>query len=343
MTTTTQEERSAPASALFEMSLPQLGPMNCVLDRVCAGRRTCLTSASCTSSSWAWVSVSVCARTVSLPTRLHDDLGRADDVAARSSAPPISVTVGAVTRNSAPPWNSMPRSSPTVSSDTIETSSSDRPRWCTRSCAGRRSRRRPHRGRAVRRAFRAGTSGLLRRCWCGAGAAAARRRRRQQRALGRPEPLGVEAGPAGGPAEELGPRQHRHHRLGEHEDHDDVDQRREAEGEREARARCRPRGRRAPPRRGTTRSRRPGSCAGRATQPVSTATRRVLALADLVPDRSKYTMNESAVMPMATIRPAMPARLSRKPDLPAEQHHQAVGEDRATRSRLATVTRPRPR
>ena len=91
-----------------------------------------------------------------------------------------------------------------------------------------------------------------------------RGRRREQGALGRPEALGVEAGQPVALPEELGARQDRHHRLGEHEHDDDVDQRREAEGEREARARCRPRGRRARRPRGTTRSRRPGSCAGRA-------------------------------------------------------------------------------
>ena len=106
--------------AAREMSLPQLGPMNCVLTAV-RGRSNFLTKASCTSPSWAWDSVSVCARTVSLPT----DCTRISPCTMSPTVERTSscVTSGPVTRNSAPPRNSMPRVSCNVNSDTIETTS----------------------------------------------------------------------------------------------------------------------------------------------------------------------------------------------------------------------------
>ena len=219
----------------------------------------------------------------------------------------------------------MPRSSPRTSSDTIEMTAGRRGDGVPDLARARRSRRRPHRGRAVPPSVaEAGHQASLR---AGRACAAAARRRRQQRSLGRPEAVGVEPGPPVALAEELRPGQDRDHRLGEQEDHDDVDQGREPEGEREARARCRPTGRRGRPRRGTTRSRRPGSCAGRGPSRSRRRPAGVLPSRTSSRSRSKKTTNESAVMPMATIRSGDTGEAQREADLPAEQHDQAVGQD----------------
>ena len=106
------------------------------------------------------------------------------------------VTVGDVTRNSAPPLNSMPSVSlQDRAASTIETTQQDGRDGVPDACAARRSRRRPRRGRAGRRAVRAGTSGLLLGWRC--AAATARRRRRPAVRRVAPEPLGVEPGEAG--------------------------------------------------------------------------------------------------------------------------------------------------
>ena len=116
-----QEEDQA-RRAFVEMSLPQLGPMTWVL-----------TSSRLTPNSLASASLDllglVGGERLGLRAhrvrsdRLHDDL------AARRRRSTVARTAswrhrGDLTRNSAPPRNSMPRFSRSVSSDTIETTSS---------------------------------------------------------------------------------------------------------------------------------------------------------------------------------------------------------------------------
>src|SRR4051795_5483135 len=108
--------------AFLEMSLPQLGPMNWV-ETDLVDTSNLLASASWTLAMSSLGRVSVWARTVLGPT-----------VWTTISLPPPmtswtvertvdSVTVAALTRNSAPPRNSMPRVRPRKISDATEISS----------------------------------------------------------------------------------------------------------------------------------------------------------------------------------------------------------------------------
>ena len=107
-------------------------------------------------------------------------------------------------------------------------------------------------------------------------------------------------------------RQQRHDRMGEQEHHDEVEHRRQASVNAKP-ARRRRRSSTASPRPGTTPCRPTGSCAGRA--PRLAARRRAPTGRSCTSSfiRSKNTTNESAVIPMATMKPAMPARLRVNP------------------------------
>ena len=99
------------------------------------------------------------------------------------------------------------------------------------------------------------------------------------------------------------------------------------------RVKAKPRTRRRPARRGRRprgSSRRPTTMIVRRArfQPSSTAAASGRPSRTSSRIRSKYTMNESAVMPIATIRPATPARLEPVALPPAEEHDEAVGDAR---------------
>ena len=115
------------------------------------------------------------------------------------------------------------------------------------------------------------------------------------------------------------------HGTREPEGDQDVDHGGQAQARKRSRGRCRrsgSTGRRLP---GWTRSPPPAGCA----EPGSS--RRQRHAASDLPSRissrrrSKYTTNESAVMPMDTIAPAMPGQGQGEPDGVAQDHEQAVG------------------
>ena len=126
------------------------------------------------------------------------------------------------------------------------------------------------------------------------------------------QPARVEPRQARPPAEELRPREQRHQWLREEEDHDQVDERRQAQGEGEA-ADAADRDV-VEDRRGEDRHE-----VGRHDRAPGSAPAGLDADAQRVPSlissrmRSKNTMNESAVMPMAATDLVTPARVSVKP------------------------------
>ena len=119
--TTPSRKKTSALSALDEMSLPQLAPMNWVLTSSALMSKR-LARASWTSAICSLSSVSVCARTVLLPTRWTTiSLSTTSATVSRTAS---SVAAGDDTRNSAPPRNSMPRCRCSTSSEAIDTTSS---------------------------------------------------------------------------------------------------------------------------------------------------------------------------------------------------------------------------
>ena len=118
-------------------------------------------------------------------------------------------------------------------------------------------------------------------------------------------------------AEELGPGQQRHQRLGEEEDHQHVDQRGQAQGEGEPLTDPMASMNRTSADSMETVSAIKIVCRAR-RQPVSTAVRRLRPSRTSSRIRSKKITKLSAVIPMATMAPAMPGRLRANPtELPS--------------------------
>ena len=183
--------------------------------------------------------------------------------AARSSSAVSWVTssAGRLTRYSAPPTNSMPMSRPLSLETRAATRAGSPPRWSTRAAVGRRSRSSARRSRDRCRVGRTCPSGHP-------------SRREPVDAEG----LGVETGQLVSLVEEREPRQPGHHRVGEPEEHHEVDQRGEARGRTRSPSPHRPRRCRARPPRAARPCRRPDRCSGPASsrprpRPASTCRR----------------------------------------------------------------------